>query len=252
MKKVNDHNDPLYKGWVQNVKSLNRSRSNLKRIINRTLKASNPPDSNEIETLDLEVIEFLTKSYFIIYSSYTEAMLLKLLYLPNSYTQDEVSIVLNLKKNNVISAWLKAIEIALNKNTLPVNGGVTKEDCNERLRYITKKYLKEPSLLRNKLVHGQWSVAYKSNLLALDSAATTKISEVDYVKIDVWFQIFNMFADILIQLIQSPNKGFPSQYYSLIEKIELFAIKSQQWNLRSKKYELISKGPINFVKELNI
>ena len=99
------------------------------------------------------------------------------------------------------------------------------------------------------MVHGQWSVAYNSKLLALDRATTTKISEIDYVKIEVWFQIFNMFADILTQLIQSPNKGFPSQYYTLIEKIELFAIKSQEWNLRSKKYELMSKGPINFLKE---
>jgi|GEM_PF-583016 len=249
MKKVNDHNDPLFRGWVKNVKSLNLSRSNLKRIINRILKASNPPDSNEIELLDLEVIEYLTKSYFIIYSSYTEAMLLKLLYLPNSYTPDEVGNILDLKKNNIISAWLRAIDIALNKNTLPVNGVVTKEDCNRKLKSITEKYLKEPSLLRNKLVHGQWSVAYNSKLLAIESDTTRKIAEIDYVKIDVWFQIFNMFADILTQLIQSPDKGFPSQYYTLIEKIELFAIKSQEWNLKSKKYELISKGPIKFLKE---
>src|SRR5690606_22695234 len=98
--------------------------------------------SNEIELLDLEVIEYLTKSYFIIYSSYTEAMLLKLLYLPNSYTPDEVGNILDLKKNNIISAWLRAIDIALNKNTLPVNGVVTKEDCNRKLKSITEKYLK--------------------------------------------------------------------------------------------------------------
>lgn len=237
-------NDIRYQGWVENVKDLKKSKTNIDRLINRQLKLSRLLPSGEIHPVDLEVISNLSKSAFLIYSSYTEANLLRLIHLPNAFTYNEVECILHKKKSNIIDAWFEAIKIALSKNNVTLVGNVTHVNCLISLKSIKKNYLKDPSEIRNKLIHGQWTIAYNSKYTRTHSDITNKIASIDIAQIDAWYKVFDKFSELLKQLIQSPNKGFPVQYTQIINEINSISIAAQTWNIYSKRVKLMKMGNI--------
>ncbi|HHW53354.1 MAG TPA: hypothetical protein GXX13_09310 [Acinetobacter towneri] len=237
--------NPLYQGWVDNVKNLKKAKSNLVRLINRQIKLSKTLPSGDIRPCDLHIISNLSKSAFLIYSSYTEANLLKLIHLPNSFDKQEVEEILKVKKNkNIIEAWLKAINLASMKNNVSIVGVDSIETCERSLKEIVHLSLKDPSEIRNKIVHGQWSTVYNSRYLALNNTLTMEVENIDIAKIDGWYLIFDKLAELLKQLIQSPNKGFPVQYSRLIDEINNLVIETQSWNITTKRSKLLKLGPI--------
>jgi len=237
-------NDVRYQGWVENVKHLKKSKTNIDRLINRQLKLSRLLPSGEIHPVDLEVISNLSKSAFLIYSSYTEANLLRLIHLPNAFTSNEVTCILHKKKSNIIDAWFEAIKIALSKNNVTLVGNITHANCLTSLKSIKKNYLKDPSEIRNKLIHGQWTIAYNSKYTSKNSDVTDKISSIDIAQINAWYKVFDKFSELLKQLIQSPNKGFSVQYSQIINEINSISRDTQTWNIYSKRVNLMKKGNI--------
>jgi hypothetical protein len=244
MPRVSTDNDPLYQGWVDNVKRLKKAKSNINRLINIEIKLSKTLPSGDIRQTDLEKISDLTKSAFLIYSSYTEANLLRLIHLPNSFESAEVKAIIKAKQNNIINGWFKAIQLASNKNNVSIVGGSTIAMCEQSLQGIINSYLRDPSLIRNKLAHGQWSTAYNRNCSSLNSNPMVEPNNLDIAKIDGWYLIFDKLAELLKQLIQSPNQGFAVQYSQLIQEINTIAIEVQSWNLITKRARLLKRGGI--------
>lgn len=242
---VTTDTDPLYKGWVDNVKSLRKAKSNVVRLINREIKLSKTLPSGDIRPSDLDIISDLSKAAFLIYSSYTEANLLKLIHLPNSFNRQEVKTILRVKKEkNITMAWLKAINLASKKNNVSIVGGSSIATCEQSLKQIVNLSLKDPSEIRNKIVHGQWSTVYNSKFSLLNNDITSDVKNIDIAKIDGWYLIFDKLAELLKQLIQSPNKGFPVQYNKLINEINSLVTEVQSWNLMTKRDKLLRLGYI--------
>lgn len=237
--------DIRFQGWVENVKNLKKSKVNIERIINRQLKVSKILPNGDLSPKDLEIISHLSKSSFLIYSSYTEANLLRLIHLPNAFTSNEVSDILKKKNDNIIEGWMKAIKLALNKNNVTLEGGITKDSCLILLRKIVKNYLQDPAEIRNKLAHGQWVTAYNRTYTSPNNSITTKIACIDASKIDAWYKIFDKFAELLKQLIQSPNKGFQAQCKRIIDDINNIAQDSVNWSIYTKRARLMKLGVIS-------
>ncbi len=104
----------------------------------------------------------------------------------------------------------------------------------QELKRIILRYVIEPSIIRNKLAHGQISVATNSSNTVVNNEITDKINDLSFVNIMRLFYINQELCDIMEDLIESPDMAHRDNYYPKYQALEAYIEKSESWTNESK------------------
>ncbi len=217
----------IFKASVLNVRELKEQRKNLNRFVNQSIK------HNENASFAA-----LTKLYALLYSSFAEVCFLKIIHTPYGFSDDYINQISS--QRNLDQKWLKCLELAFSRVNQIGNAGEIQNKKKTLTQYILK-YVIEPSQLRNKIAHGQWKAALNSENTAINQATTDKINNLDFVKIDILFTVYEKISQAVEDLIESPHRAHFNSFYNHMSELETFVSETENWNLKSKILALKSK-----------
>lgn len=209
----------IYKACCSNLKEIERSQIQLKRMFNNAVLNNR---KQEIQTL--------TMMYAMLYSTYAEVALLKMIHTPYGFNNDYTIQIQ--RQKNIEAKWNKCIELAFLPISTKANIGQI-QNKKKYLQQILDLYIIKPSMVRNKIAHGQWSIALNSDNTAINKDMTQTISSQDFVKIDILFSIHQKFLKCIEDLIESTNTHY-RDYYTIIDELENHIAKTKFWNFESR------------------
>lgn len=221
----------LHKLQSKNVRKLDKVKDSLIKDINFYLKKSE----------DFQV-EIKTKLLALLYCAWSEAQFTQIVYTPFAFSQSEISHIKKTKDQQGISeGWKKMIDLALGK----VGNWQNNSDLHNRrkkLVEIIEEYIKAPTLLRNKIAHGQWLFALNRDNTAENPDLTKELANLDSVKLIKQFEIHKNLGLIIRDLVQSPRNGFHKNYWIHLTSLEEYLDKTKNWNIETKKSKLLLKS----------
>jgi hypothetical protein len=119
-------------------------------------------------------------------------------------------------------------------------------NIRQELKRLIRQYIVEPSLLRNKVAHGQWKIALNRDNTAENHDLTNALNSLDIVTILRWFKIHKHISQIVEVLIESPNRAFHRDYWVEITELKEFLKKSETWSMEQKT-SLLKRKPVPFI-----
>ena len=149
----------VYQAQVENVRSLKVSMRQVHRSVNDALRSN-----------DQACVSTFTKTYALLFCAWAEANFSKVLHTPYGFEVDEIEQVKRAKGNGIAPAWKKAVELGLRH--LEAKRGSFRPNARKKLYELIDSHVFDPSLLRNKLAHGQWVVALNRENNALQEDLT--------------------------------------------------------------------------------
>ena len=181
-----------------------------------------------------------TNIYLLIYTSWSEASLVKLVHTPFGFTESEKKKIL--KDRDVINKWTKCVNTAFSKFR---KQGSEIPNKKRKIKALINNYLKTQGQIRNKIAHGQWEYPLLSNNMSHDSDALVYLKSIDVIQIDTWFEIHKELIEIVRGLIDSRKhnnyKAHYNQYFIRLTNIESIINKRKKWSLEEKKKRLKQK-----------
>ena len=220
----------LYKLQSRNVRKLNQVKKSLVKDINLYLK----------KTDDFQV-EIKTKLLAVLYCAWSEAQFIQIVYTPSAFSQSEIDYIKRIKdRSGIADGWKQMVELALQK----VGDWQNSSDLQNRRKKlfdIIENYIKVPSLLRNKIAHGQWFHALNRDNTAENQALTNDLANLDSVKLIKLFEVHKYLGLVIRDLVQSPKRGFHQNYWVHMTALEEYVDKTKNWDSTTKKSKLFLK-----------
>ena len=211
----------LYQAYVINVRDFILAETEIRRLINRAMKGGRE-----------QTVTVQTKIYALVYSTFAEANFMKMVLTPYGFEQDFINQILH-DRNNLQQKWIKCLDLGFQKFSASRKGAEVPNKIQE-LKRIVLKYIIEPSVIRNKIAHGQISVATNSSNTLVNEQITDKINELSFVNIMRYFHINQVLCDIMEDLIESPHLAHRDNYHSKYQRLEAYITKSESWTNESK------------------
>lgn len=212
----------IYKAQCVNVRELASARKQVLRTINRAVK-----------TNDKALLGVHTKLFGLLFCAWAEANFSKTIHTPHGFTPNEI---LQIKRahadNGIVRGWNKCIELGLRKIT--ARRGSFRPNAAKYLKRKVKLYIEDPSAVRNKIAHGQWSVALNRDNTNVNNDMTTAINSLNAVTIDGWFVCHKKLSEVVEALIESPQKTFIKDYWVILSELEQEMQRRQSWTLETK------------------
>jgi hypothetical protein len=220
----------VYKAQTKNVKEISKARKQIERVINHALRRD-----------DMLTAQVQTKALALVFCAWAEANFSKTIHTPYGFTLDEISQIKQAHKNNGLEkGWEKCIELGL-KRILNHNRSNYIPNTKQKLKKLVQECVVEPSLIRNKIAHGQWDIALNRNNTEINSELSMQIQALDVVVVYRWFESHKYLANIIEALIESPNRTFHHDYWIHITELRNFLDKTRDWNMEDKIKELKRK-----------
>jgi hypothetical protein len=161
---IQDHERiAIFQAQTRNVRELKAAWQHVNRQINHSFLQKNE-----------KAVEVNTKILALIYCALAEAIFSKLLHTPHGLTLDEIEQTKKLATSNGVRAgWLKCAELAVRN----VEGTKSNHKPNvlRRLASLIESFIYDPSIIRNKLAHGQWCIALNRENTAVNDDITREI-----------------------------------------------------------------------------
>lgn len=221
----------LYVLQSKNVRRLKQVQANLVKDINFYLRKN-----NEFQ------VEIKTKLLALLHCTLSEAQFIQIVHTPDGFLSSEIEKIKAAKNSKLEDGWQLMIDLAMDK----VGDWKNNKDLFDRrnsLMKIISDFIISPSILRNKIAHGQWEFALNRENTKENEDLTKKLNDLNIVEVTKWFDIHQYMGLIIRDLVQSPKKGFHNNYWINLTKLEEYLIKSKNWTLETKKAEL-KKKPI--------
>jgi hypothetical protein len=212
----------IFEAQVKNVRKLESAKSILLKQINDQLVR----DQKEAATA-------LTKLYSLLYSTWCEAVFLKLLHTPYGFDANEIAQIVKEKNDQLEKGWEKCLQLAIKK----VEGWDKSGDLPNHVHRLTrlfKEYIIDKATLRNKFAHGQWVTALNGDNNKVNTVITNQINGLDIIEIERWFFITQKFVEIIELMIETPKKHYRKNYYQLINDIDEYLQKTKKFDLATK------------------
>ncbi|MDF2232413.1 hypothetical protein P2H44_07580 [Albimonas sp. CAU 1670] len=197
----------IYQAQVQNARSLKTALRQVHRCVNDALRSN-----------DQARISAFTKTYALLFCSWAEANFSKIIHTPYGFEIDEIEQIQRAKKKGIAAAWKKAVDLGLRH--LDAKRGSFQPNTKKKLYDIIDLHVFDPSLFRNKLAHGQWSVALNQQNDAIEAERTSQIAAMDVVQISSWIRGHDLLAEAIEALIESPRKAFMRDWHQYVVKLE--------------------------------
>jgi hypothetical protein len=185
-------------------------------------------------------VEITTKLLALIYCAFAEALFSKLLHTPYGLELEEIHQIKEAASHaGVKSGWLKCAELAIRR----IDGAKSNHAHNvkKKLGTLIERYIFDPSLIRNKLAHGQWSVALNSANISVNDQLTKEIREHSVIELYRRKYALEQLALILEDIIESPNKAHRRDYWTHLTKLEDKHAEMDGWTLENKIAHLFRK-----------
>jgi hypothetical protein len=219
----------VFRSQTKNVRELKSAWTHVNRVINALFLQNN-----------LTAVHTQTKILALIYCALAEAVFSKLIHTPNGLTLDEIRQIKDVANaQGVKVGWIKCAELAVRR----VDGSKSNYQPNviKRLSSLIEEFIFDPSLLRNKLAHGQWSVALNRDNTAVNEESTREIN--DCTVIDLYCRVYSLdrLAAIIEDIVESPNKAHPRDYWEYLSEIEQGQKQMSTWTVERKIEQLRNK-----------
>lgn len=218
----------LYKLQSINVRKLSRVQKILNKDINLYFRKS-----------DIFQINIKTKLLALLYCAWSEAQFVQIVYTPRGFSSSEIdNIKMTKNRDGITDGWKQMIELSLKRvGNWEKNSAL--QNTRKKLFEIVDEYIKEPSLLRNKIAHGQWFVALNRENTAKNEELSKKLDELDVISITKSFEVHKYLGYIIRDLVQSPKRGFHKNYWVNLTFLEEYMNKTKKWDIQSKKNKLL-------------
>ena len=200
----------------------------LHRSVNDALRANDRPRADAF-----------SKMYALLFCSWAEANFSKVLHTPHGFEIDEIKQVQKAKADGITAAWKKCVGLGLLH--LDARRGSFKPNAQKKLEAIIDTHVFDPSVVRNKLAHGQWIVALNRDNDSVQTDITKRISDIDVIRVTAWREGHQLLADLVESLIESPKKAFVRDWYGCVANIELRIMEAEKRTLDEHVRRLRSK-----------
>jgi hypothetical protein len=219
----------VYEAQTKNVRALKAAWAQLNRQINACLRRR---DDSGLETN--------TKFLAVLYCALSEASFSKLIHTPHGLELQEIEQVkAEARDFGVKHGWLKCAGLAVRR----IEGVKHNHPSNvlKKVSELIDAYIFEPSRIRNKLAHGQWSVALNRENDAVNYDLTNEIGRLDVVELHRREHALDHLETILEDIVESPNKAHRRDYW-----VHLTAFEERQqvlagFTLEEKRKRLVAK-----------
>lgn len=219
----------IFKAQTENVRELDKAWKHINRTINEAYRSDN-------RTL----ASFQTRMLGLVFSAYAEAMFSKLIHTPSCFCGEQINQIKNEGRKDIISAWKKCIELGTDK--IESNKSNHVPNIKKKILELLDKYIKEPSLVRNKIAHGQWKVSLNRENNAINQNMTTKIASLSVVDLYRYKVAFDSLSGIVEDIIESPNKAHWRFYWQHVTKFEQTQDEMAIWTVEGKIESLKRKA----------
>lgn len=219
----------VFRAQTKNVRELRHAWKRVNRQINDLLVRK-----------DFKAVEVNTKILALIYCAHAEVVFSKLIHTPYGLALSEIEQIGEITRVNGIKfGWIKCAELAISH----VEGAKRNHRPNvlQRLTTMIEEFIYDPSLIRNKLAHGQWCVALNATNTAVNNDLTTEMAAftvVDFYR--RWYSLEHL-AAILEDVIESPNRAHRRDYYQRLTDLEAKQHEMSTWTLEHKIAQLRTK-----------
>lgn len=220
--------EDVFAAQTENVRALEKAWKHINKSVNAAFSCN-----------DLTSAEIHTKLLTQVYCAFAEAVFSKVIHTPNGLTLDEISQVKSKGKRSIVEAWKKCVELSLRKVHGKKSGHVA--NTQRKIFSLIDAYVYDPSLLRNKVAHGQWCVALNSNNTKVNVDLTNKIKAITIVDLHRYKKAFQSLFRIVEDIIESPNKAHHRDYWIHINEFEASQNDMASWTLEKKINTLKSR-----------
>lgn len=219
----------VFRAQTKNVQELERSWKHINRQLNALLLTNNHVAAH-----------VNTKILALIYCALAEALFSKILHTPKGLTLDEIQQVKTATRAGVKQGWIKCVELSM-RNVQGAKGNHG-HNVKQRLQRLIDEFIFDPSLLRNKLAHGQWCTALNRDNDAVNADLTSELASLDAVVLYRRKSALQRLAAILEDIIESPNKAHHRDYWDHLNKFESEQQGMAAWSLAKKTEQLRAKA----------
>ena len=219
-----------YSDLAQNCRAAERVWTFSKRVHNMAIRKNHESD---------ECCQ--TKILAILYCTMAEAYFLKILHTPGMLSPDEIDgVVGECKREGAAKAWKKLVECALRKVNAQRSGHVS--NVQQKLNSLIDEFLVDPSIIRNKIAHGQWNTAFNRENTDVNVDISGKLNSLNASRIELHKDVLILIVQIVTDIVQSPNKAHMRDYWMLIQKLETKIEERKNWNVSTKRPHLLKGG----------
>jgi hypothetical protein len=222
----------VYRAQTENVRMLNQARKQINRAIHYALRKG-----------DIVSSQVQTRVLALVFCAWVEASFSKAIHTPYGFTLEEIDqIKWAYQHFNLEIGWKKCIELGLRRISNPKKSNHI-PNIRQKISSIVDEYVVAPSVIRNRVAHGQWKKALNNDNTAVNNKITNELGDLDVVVISKWFRVHEYLLSIIETLIESPNRAFHRDYWQEIAKLEDFLKESKKWNI-DEKIKMLQKKPI--------
>ena len=228
---TNDEKLEIYRAQTVNVSALASAWRSVKRSIHSALLRN-----------DRATAEVSTKLLALCYSAWAEARFSKLIHTPYGFSFDEIRQIQIAARDQdgTSSSWRKCVELALLRVATSQRGQLA--NIRQSLNRLVSDFVEAPSVLRNKLAHGQLVIALNRENNLVNPTLTTQIDALNVVKLDRLHDALDGLANIIEAIVEAPTLGALRDYWRLAQQVEDrlretsgFTIEDKVARLRKKK-----------------
>lgn len=219
----------IFRAQVKNVRALEAMWTHLVRTINRHLRRE-----------ESTPVQVHTRLLALVYCSWVEALFLRVVHTPYGFSLLEIAEIQFARKSNVVLGWKKCVEVALRK----VKGGKGSHlpNVKQTIERLIEEFIEAPSLVRNKLAHGQIEIALNRNNDQVNPVLTAAISDLNVVRLERHKAACAGLSEIIEAIVESPQKGAFKNYWALSERIDRELMRTREYTIEDK-VQLLNRKP---------
>lgn len=220
----------IFNWQTENVRKLETAFKHVRRVLNTALLRN-----------DITLVEIQTKTLAFLYSCWTEALFYKLIHTPHCFSLVEIAqIKRQVKSAGITGGWKKAVHLSLRR----INTGAGDiPNRRQRIERLLRQYIEQPSQLRNRIAHGQWVHAMNSDGTDRNAALSDALGDIDFLQVERLKAGCTALSMVVESLIESPNKAFHSDYFSVLTQSEELLREMHGYTLETHVAKLRSKRP---------
>ena len=182
-----------------------------------------------------------TRLLAIVYCALAEGIFSKLIHTPNGLTLADIAQIKTAQSAyGVKDGWLKCVDLALTR--VEAQRGNHLPNVRQKLQRLISSYIFDPSLIRNKLAHGQWCTALNRESTAINAAITAEIQSLNIIELYRRRTALDSLSAIVEDIIESPNRAHMRDYWPRITEFETAALQQSNWTLAAKVAALKAKA----------
>lgn len=219
----------IFRAQTENVRELEVAWKHVNRTINDALRNENNKQAT-----------FQTRMLGLIFCAYAEATFSKLIHTPHGLSGTDINQIKKKGKRDLVQGWLKCVRLSTSK--IESTGSNHVPNMIQNITRLIQSYIREPSLMRNKIAHGQWKISLNSHNTAINNELTDKVKNLSVVDLYRFKAAFDKLSTILEDIIVSPNKAHWKFYWQHVTDFDNEQKAMSMWTLEKKIKELKEKS----------